>query len=77
METQLKPYMIYYLWKKDAQHSKNDVNRNPDYVRQYMAINSSEAIQMLKDDLNSPLIKIMGVAIGKEELPCGIDLMKI
>lgn len=77
METNLKPYVVYYLWMKDVKHLKNDAHRRSDYVRQYLASNGTEAVNMLLADLNSPLIKVMGVGVGNPELPCGVDLMKL
>ena len=72
----LRPYLVYYLIKKDGTLKKNNTQRK-DYVRQYMATSSLDAVQQLQEQINTPFLKLMGVATGNISLPFGEDLMTI
>jgi hypothetical protein len=69
METK-KPWLIYWLPYEDDREMVSLYSRYQDYVCCVMAENQKEAIQKtirIAQNTGVPYVKIMGVAIGREE----------
>jgi hypothetical protein len=69
METK-KPWLIYWLPYEDDREMVSLYSRYQDYVCCVMAENQKEAIQktiQIAQSTGVPYVKIMGVAIGREE----------
>lgn len=60
------PYIVYYLHYNDERFMSPAWSKRQDYVKCVMAPTSADAINQVLQKFTTP-IKIMGVAIGKEE----------
>lgn len=82
MESNMRPFVVYYLHFKDENFMEGNFNKNKDFCACVMAEDREEAIKktyvIAAKHCGDDYIKIMGVANGREEWvnedkPLGVD----